>query len=74
MLYYITQGMSFNIQNPEWLIKRTPRKKIERNLVKDVILLHRNSFLMIYIKLIILAQCYENTQHDSNSAVLSQMV
>lgn len=54
--------------------KKNSKEKIERNLVKDIILLHRNSFLMIYIKLIILAQYYENTQYDSNSAVLSQMV
>lgn len=54
--------------------KKNSKEKIKRNLVKDVILLHRNSFLMIYIKLIILAQYYENTQYDSNSAVLSQMV
>lgn len=54
--------------------KKNSKERIKRNLVKDVILLHRNSFLKIYIKLIILAQYYENTQYDSNSAMLSQMV
>lgn len=53
--------------------KKNSKERIKRNLVKDVILLHRNSFLKIYIKLIISAQHYENTQHDSHSAVLSQM-
>ena len=34
MLYYITQGMFFNIQNPEWLIKRTPRKELREIWLK----------------------------------------
>lgn len=54
--------------------KKNCKERIKRNLVKDVILLHRNSFLKIYIKLITLAQYYENTQHDSNSAVISDGV
>lgn len=48
---------------------KNSKERIEKNLVKDVILLHKNSFLKIYIKLIILAQQY--TKYVLNSMTVT---
>lgn len=59
------------------MVKKNFKKRIKRNLVKDVILLHINSFLRIYTMLITLAQHNKGQccamQCDSDGAVLFQM-
>lgn len=72
-LYYI----GHSLENSKYrMVKKNYKERIKRNLVKDVILLHINSFLRIDTMLIPLAQHVKEqccaVRCDSDSAVLFQ--